>query len=196
MECIKTLDLNGTYTYADYMKWGGEERAELINGKVFPIPNTPGTVHQRISGMLSAEIWQLLKNSDYQIFAAPFDVRLSKFDGKTDEEINTVVQPDISVICDPNKVDERGCLGAPDWVIEILSPGNVGKEMNEKFDVYEESGVKEYWLVKPDDEVVFVYILDEAGKYVGLKPATIGRTLTSITIPEFTIDMNQLFDKK
>ncbi|WP_310590510.1 Uma2 family endonuclease [Dyadobacter sp. CY261] len=137
----------------------------------------------------------MLKNRECQVFAAPFDVRLPRFDARGDKEIFTVVQPDVSVICDATKVDEKGCIGAPDWVIEILSPGNTGKEMNEKFDVYEESGVKEYWLVEPNDEVVLVYVLHE-GKYIGLKPFTVGQALTSVTLPEFTVELNQLFDKK
>ncbi len=196
MESFDTLDLNGTYSYADYLKWQFEERLELIKGKIFKIPPAPATRHQRIAGMLFAEIWQLLKGRDYQVFAAPFDVRLPRFDVKADKEIFTVVQPDVSVICDPTKVDEKGCLGAPDWIIEILSPGNTRKEMDNKFDVYEESGVKEYWLVEPNDEVVFVYVLLEEGKYIGLKPFTVGQALTSITLPEFTVELKELFDKK
>lgn len=196
MESIDTLDLNGTYSYADYLKWQFEERLELIRGKIFKMSPAPATRHQRISALLVSEIWQLLKNRDCQVFAAPFDVRLPRFDVKADKEIFTVVQPDISVICDQKKVDEKGCLGAPDWVIEILSPGNTRKEMDNKFDVYEESGVKEYWLVEPNDEVVFVYLLGADGKYFGTKPSTIGQTLTSVTLPDFTVDLNQLFDKK
>ncbi|OJV16895.1 MAG: restriction endonuclease [Dyadobacter sp. 50-39] len=196
MESIDTLDLNGTYSYADYLKWQFEERLELIKGKIFKMPPAPAVRHQQISMRLSSEIWHLLKNRDCQVFAAPFDVRLPRFDVQSDREILTVVQPDICVVCDPGKIDEKGCLGAPDWIIEILSPGNTRKEMDNKFDVYEESGVKEYWLVEPNDEVVFVYLLDDAGKYFGTKPSTIGQTLTSVTLPDFTIDLNQLFDKK
>lgn len=196
MKSIDTLDLDGTYSYADYLKWEFEERLELIKGKIFKMSPAPATRHQRIAGMLFAEIWQLLKYRDCQVFVAPFDVRLPRFDVQSEKEILTVVQPDISVVCDSRKVDEKGCLGAPDWIIEILSPGNTRKEMDNKFDVYEESGVKEYWLVEPNDEVVFVYVLIEEGKFIGLKPYTIGQALTSITLPDFTIDLNQLFDKK
>jgi Uma2 family endonuclease len=195
MESIDTLDLNGTYSYADYLKWQFEERLELINGKIFKMSPAPATRHQRMSALLLSEIWQLLKYRDCQVFAAPFDVRLSRFDVQSDREIFTVVQPDICVICDEKKVDEKGCLGAPDWIIEILSPGNTRKEMNDKFDVYEESGVNEYWLVEPNDEVVFVYVLIE-GRFIGLKPFTVGQALTSVTLPEFTVELSELFDKK
>ncbi|HWV29166.1 MAG TPA: Uma2 family endonuclease [Dyadobacter sp.] len=196
MKSIDTLDLNGTYSYADYLKWQFEERLELIKGKIFKMSPAPAMRHQQISMRLSSEIWHLLKSRECQVFAAPFDVRLPRFDIQSDKEILTVVQPDISVVCDPSKIDEKGCLGAPDWIIEILSPGNTRKEMDNKFDVYEESGVKEYWLVEPNDEVIFVYLLDDDGRYFGTKPSTIGQTLTSTTLPDFTIDLNQLFDKK
>ena len=196
MKSIDTLDLNGTYSYADYLKWQFEERLELIKGKIFKMSPAPAMRHQQISMRLSSEIWHLLKRRECQVFAAPFDVRLPRFDIQSDKEILTVVQPDISVVCDPSKIDEKGCLGAPDWIIEILSPGNTRKEMDNKFDVYEESGVKEYWLVEPNDEVIFVYLLDDDGRYFGTKPSTIGQTLTSTTLPDFTIDLNQLFDKK
>lgn len=196
MTSIDTLDLNGTYSYADYLKWQFEERLELIKGKIFKMSPAPAVRHQQISMRLSSEIWHLLKNKDCQVFAAPFDVRLPRFDIQSDKEIFTVVQPDVCVVCDPTKIDEKGCIGAPDWIIEILSPGNTRKEMDNKFDVYEESGVKEYWLVEPNDEVIFIYLLDEQGKFFGTKPATIGQTLTSVTLPDFTIDLNQLFDKK
>ncbi|SDG11438.1 Endonuclease, Uma2 family (restriction endonuclease fold) [Dyadobacter soli] len=196
MKSIDTLDLNGTYSYADYLKWQFEERLELIKGKIFKMSPAPAVRHQQISMRLSSEIWHLLKNRDCQVFAAPFDVRLPRFDIQSDKEIFTVVQPDVCVVCDPTKIDEKGCVGAPDWIIEILSPGNTRKEMDNKFDVYEESGVKEYWLVEPNDEVIFIYLLDEQGKFFGTKPATVGQTLTSVKLPDFTIDLNQLFDKK
>lgn len=196
MKSIDTLDLNGTYSYADYLKWQSEERLELIKGKIFKMSPAPATRHQRILMRLSFEIFQFLKNRDCQVFVAPFDVRLPRRDAESDKEIFTVVQPDVCVVCDPAKIDEKGCLGAPDWIIEILSPGNTRKEMDNKFDVYEESGVKEYWLVEPNDEVIFIYLLDEQGKYFGTKPATVTQTLASVTLPEFTIDLDQLFDKK
>lgn len=196
MESIDTLDFNGTYSYADYLKWQFEERLELIKGKIFKMSPAPAVRHQRIAGMLFAEIWQLLKNRDCQVFIAPFDVRLPRFDITLDREILTVVQPDVCVVCDPTKIDEKGCVGAPDWVIEILSPGNTKKELDHKFDVYEESGVREYWLVEPNNEVVFVYVLNGEGKFIGLKPYTVGQTLTSVTLPEYTIELSELFDKK
>ncbi|MDV7396126.1 Uma2 family endonuclease, partial [Arthrospira platensis SPKY1] len=99
-----------------------------------------------------------------QVFHAPFDVRLPK---KGQPEVYTVVQPDLCVVCDQGKLDEKGCMGAPDLVVEILSPGNTHREMREKYEVYEEAGVKEYWLVSPWDKTVLVYVLNEEGIFIG-----------------------------
>ncbi len=140
MSNFHQLDLNKSYTYADYLQWKFEERLELIKGKIFKMSPAPSMRHQRISGHIYREISWFLKGRTCQIFSAPFDVRLSK-KGSNDSEITTVVQPDICVICDESKLDERGCLGAPDIVVEILSPGNTKKEMRNKFQLYQESSV-------------------------------------------------------
>ena len=127
-------------------------------------------------------------------FSAPFDVRLynNKKSKIAFKEIYTVVQPDLCVICDENKLDERGCFGAPDLVIEILSPSNSKKEMNEKFDLYEETGVREYWLVEPSENVIYIYVLNEDGKYIGLKPVT--TVLKSSIIPDLEINLDEIFE--
>ena len=128
-----------------------------------------------------------------QAFAAPFDVRLfdrfktPKFDG----DVCTVVQPDLCVICDETKLDERGCLGAPDLIIEILSPGNTRKEMKNKFRLYEDAGVLEYWLAEPNDKAVFVYVL-QGEEYIGLRPQTDEDTLISRTFPELVVDLAEV----
>ena len=117
---VKEPDLSGTYTYADYLTWQWEEMAELINGKIFKMSPAPSGLHQRISGNLFGPLWNYFRGKKCQVFSAPFDVRLPG-SSKKDRDIITVVQPDLCVICDPSKMDERGCLGAPDWIIEILS---------------------------------------------------------------------------
>src|SRR5690606_39235284 len=106
-------------------------------------------------------------------YTAPFDVRLPK-KSRADKEIFTVVQPDICVICDPEKLDDRGCIGAPDIVVEILSPGNNRKELRNKHEIYEESGVKEYWIVWPIEKTFMKYVLDEQGKYQPSRIMTLG----------------------
>lgn len=187
------LDLNGTYTYADYLKWTFEERLEIIKGKIFPM-SAPARIHQRISWKFTEAIVKFLEGKKCEAYTAPFDVRLTPLKRDNSNKVHTVVQPDLCVICDLDKLDDKGCVGAPDLIIEILSPGNTRKEMKEKYEVYEENGVKEYWLVEPQDKCVFVYVLNEAGKYIGLQPVTDEDILTSTTFPDLQIDLSRVFD--
>lgn len=129
---LSDLDFNKTYTYADYLKWTFDERLEVIKGKIFKMSPAPGSVHQIVSGAIFNELYNFLrKRKPCRVFSAPFDVRLSHR-SVDDKEIVTVVQPDICVICDPQKIDSKGCIGAPDIVVEILSPGNNKKELQNK----------------------------------------------------------------
>ena len=189
---IDQLDLQKSYSYADYLKWRFEERVELIKGKIFKMSPAPARRHQRISGFFNAKLFNFLDNKG-QVYSAPFDVRLTPRKSDNTNKIYTVVQPDICVICDPSKLDERGCIGAPDWIIEILSPGNSQTEMKNKFEVYEENGVKEYWLADPTSEVVLVYVLNEAGKYIGLHPFTLEDQITSHVFPDFQLSVADIF---
>lgn len=190
---INDLDLNGTYTYADYLLWQFKERVELIKGKIFKMSPAPSSVHQKILANIHLEIGFFFKKHYCQAFIAPFDVRLPKKDqNASDQKIYTVVQPDICVICDESKVDYRGCLGAPDLVIEIISPGNSKKEVDNKFDLYQESGVKEYWIVQPGEKNVLIFTLNDSGFFVGLKPAT--DKFRSTLFPELEIDLKEVFD--
>ncbi len=188
-------DLGGNYTYADYLTWQWDEMAELIHGKIFKMSPAPTSTHQTISGRLFLQIGNFLKDKKCKLFSAPFDVRLPLGpQRKSDREITTVVQPDLCVICDTSKIDERGCLGAPDWIIEILSRHTSSKDLREKFEVYEEAGVKEYWVVHPQEETVLVYTLSQNGKYQGvLRPYVSADKLSSMTIKGLVIDLEQVF---
>lgn len=190
---LSQLDLNGTYTYADYIKWRFDERIELLRGKIFPMTPAPNVKHQRVSSRMHGYLFNYFHKQDCQLFPAPFDVRLynRKKSIKASKEIYTVVQPDLCVICDQTKLDEQGCNGAPELVIEILSPGNSRREMNEKFELYQEAGVQEYWLVEPAEEIVLVYVLNEQDKYIGLKPAT--DFVVSPLFPDLNIDITEVF---
>ena len=115
---LSDLDLTKTYTYADYYSWTFDDCVELINGKIFNLDSSPGTEHQRLSGRILSSFYNHLKGKPYKVFAAPFDVRLPGH-SKNDEDIFNVVQPDLCVICDRSKIDERGCIGLPDIVVEI-----------------------------------------------------------------------------
>lgn len=187
-------DLSLSYTYADYLKWDLPEMVELIRGKVYKMSPAPTSRHQTIVVNLVTEIKAFLKKQKCKVFVAPFDVRLPR-KGKANEDISTVVQPDICVICDPIKIDKRGCLGAPDWVIEILSKHTSSKDLNEKFEVYEEAGVKEYWVVHPGEQTVLVYTLNDRGKYEGiLKPYVRTDKVQPKTLPGLTIDLTEIFE--
>ena len=159
---IDQLDFTKQYTYADYLTWHFDERVELIRGWISRMSPAPLVSHQRILMRLSLPIGNYLANKKCELFVAPFDVRLTnKRKSVPNKSITSVVQPDLSIICDTEKLDERGCIGAPDWVIEILSPGNTRKEMKEKFSLYEENGVREYWIVDPVHLMVQVFDLKE-----------------------------------
>ena len=188
---INELDLNGVYSYADYLLWKFQQRVELLKGKIFTMSPAPNTKHQRISKNLNGELYLFFKGKTCQLFAAPFDVRLPQ-KSKKDEQIYTVVQPDLCVICDPNKLDERGCIGAPDLIIEILSPGNSKKEMKDKFELYQEAGVAEYWIVHPTEENILVFVLKD-GKYSSLPPVVMGDMITSEVFSGLKIDTKDVF---
>ena len=164
---LSDLNLDQKYTYADYVEWTFEEAVELIKGYIVKMP-APLTSHQDSALNLATVLKNYLKEKSCKVYVAPFDVRLPKplSQRKSDTDIETVVQPDICVVCDLNKIDRRGCVGAPDLIIEILSKGTVKTDVKDKYEVYEESGVREYWLVSIPERVVNVFRLNEHGKYV------------------------------
>jgi Uma2 family endonuclease len=149
------------YTYADYLEWDEDFRAEIINGAVYAM-SPPLTVHQRIVLNLARKIGNYLEGKTCEVFVAPFGVRLFP---EADRSDDTVVEPDLAVVCDPSKIDERGCNGAPDLIIEILSPSTSNRDKMLKFNLYLEAGVREYWVVDPNAKVVQVHTLNQ-GKYV------------------------------
>ena len=164
-------------------------------GRFSKMSPAPGSMHQKISGRFFLKIGIFLERKKCQLFSAPFDVRLPMAKkGKTDRDIITVVHPDLCVVCDSNKIDDRGCIGAPDWIIEILSPHTSAKDLREKFEVYEEAGVKEYWVVHPQEQTLLVYTLNQRGKYEGvLKPYVRTDRVTSHILPELSINLEDVF---
>ncbi len=186
------LDLNKTYSYADYLKWTFDERIELIKGKIFRITPAPASSHQHISWIISGELYNYLKNKTCRAYSAPFDVRLPRRGEHDDKQIYTVVQPDICIICDPAKIDSRGCTGAPDIVIEILSPGNNQKELRNKYDVYQEAGVLEYWLISPQDKSFLKYTLT-GDVYQPSRLMTLGDVITTSVLPGFELYLDVIF---
>ena len=194
MNSIDDLDFSKTYTYADYYSWRFEERLELIKGKIFRMSPAPSGNHRLISGNIFGELYGFLKNKPCKVFSAPFDVRLVRNE-TSDKKVKNVVQPDVCVICDLTKMaDPRSCLGAPEIVVEILSPGNNKKELKTKYELYEEFGIKEYWIVYPDEQSVLRYVLNNGGKFVvGDRALTLGDKITTSILPGFELALDDIF---
>jgi Uma2 family endonuclease len=163
------------YTYGDYLTWPDDERWEIFEGVArrleYEMNASPASRHQDVLLELAYQFKIYLKGKFCKVFVAPFDVRFSRGNEK-DGEIETVVQPDIVVVCDQAKIDEKGCRGVPDFIIEIVSPSTAKKDMIEKLNLYEKYGVREYWIIHPADRVVTVFVIGADGKYG--RPVTYG----------------------
>jgi Uma2 family endonuclease len=190
------LDLTKRYTFADYFTWHDDKRRELIDGFIQMMSPGPTSYHQSIAGNLLREIsWYLKKKKKYKIFIAPFDVRLPNSANEiNNDQIYTVVQPDICVICDLSKIDIKGCIGAPDMIIEIVSPATAKRDVEEKFQLYQKHGVREYWIVFPEDRSLNVFVLDENLKYklVGMY-ANDSKVKVNI-LEDLVIDLAEVFE--
>ena len=186
---INQLDpINGLYTYAEYLLWKFEERVELLKGKLFKM-SAPSINHQRVSRKLSTKIDNYLEGKRCEVFSAPFDVVLKNPNG----EDNTVLQPDLCVVCDPEKLaDGKRFYGAPDWVLEIVSPSNVEKELSKKMHIYEEAGVAEYWVLRPEEKELDIFVLQDNG-YIGLKPRFAGEVVSPQKFPDLQINLSEIF---
>lgn len=191
---ISQLDFSKRYTYADYLTWQFSERLEIIKGWIYKMSPAPRRLHQKVEGNLHIEIGQFFKEKDCDVYESPFDVRLTKNKGQSDKEITTVVQPDISVICDMEKLDDRGCIGAPDLIIEVLSPNTMKKDYHEKFDLYEENKVREYWLVNPEGKSLQIFFLDNNSYKEFNTLENKAETITSKIFPELKFPMTSVFD--
>ncbi len=161
---LPILKQGNNFTYGDYITWPDEERWELIVGYAYNMSPAPSRRHQEISQELGRQVGNFLVNKPCRIYSAPFDIRLPEVN-EQDEDILTVVQPDIVVVCDEKKLDEKGCRGAPDLIIEILSPATSAKDMKIKLPLYERFGVKEYWVVHPTDNIIQVFKLNKKKMY-------------------------------
>ena len=178
------------YSYADYLKWDYEEIVELIKGKIFAKAAAPSRRHQGVLGNVFVPMSIFLKNNPCKVYPAPFDVRFSK--DPAYDKIDSVVQPDISVICDLSKLDDKGCWGAPDLIVEILSPGNSRVELQNKYGLYQEYGVREYWVVHPIECTLLIYTLI-GGKFQPSRLYTFGDKVHSEVLPGFELDLDEVF---
>jgi len=152
------LKTKGEFSYRQYKTWPDEERWELINGVAYNMTPAPNRKHQEIAGSIFNQFYNFLKGKKCKAYMAPFDVRLPLYNENEDDIIN-IVQPDVLVVCDKNKLDSKGAIGAPDLVVEILSPSTAAKDLREKMALYEQAGVLEYWLVDPHDNIVMIHKL-------------------------------------
>jgi Uma2 family endonuclease len=185
----KLPDKEHLFTYADYKAWELEEgeRFELIDGIAYAMA-APNDFHQAISGEIFRQIANYLRGKPCKVRPAPYDVRLFYAEDESDD---TVVQPDISVICDEKKRGAEGCRGAPDLVVEVLSPSNIAEEYVRKFNLYMQAGVREYWIVAPESKTVQVFVLRN-GAYTGTVYDADG-VLPSAVLEGLSITLSDVF---
>jgi len=180
------------HTYGDYCQWSDEQRWEIINGVAYAMP-TPNRLHQEFVFNLSGQLCSYLRNKPCKGYPAPFDVRLPK-SNEADDQIDTVVQPDLLVVCDTSKLDDKGCRGAPDWIIEVLSPSTALKDMDIKRRLYEAHGVKEYWLIHPSESWIMVYLLNDQGQFGQSNMYSMEQALSPSLFPDLQIDWSFMND--
>jgi len=159
LRAVKTVKIN-RYTYADYLEWEGPERYQLINGEAYMMAS-PSVSHQAIVRELLLNFGSWLRGKTCQVFSAPLDVRLFP---KKDRSDNTVLQPDLLVVCDSKILSKKSVDGAPDLIIEIMSPSNTHSQLFYKFNHYLKAGVREYWVINPEEKIVNVHIYED-GRY-------------------------------
>lgn len=193
---INQLDFSKQYTYSDYLTWQFKERVELLRGWVSRMSPAPLRRHQDYSTRIFRALVTHFPEKQCKVYTAPFDVTLPDSAKGTDpEKARTVVQPDLCVVCDKSKLNRRGCNGAPDLVIEILLPGNSKKEVETKYRLYEEAGVREYWLVDSAHFVVTVFDLKE-GAFQFRKMYPADAVVPSGIFPEFSVDLKEIFTEE
>ena len=188
------LDLNKQYTFADYLTWLDDKRRELIDGFINLMTPAPLRNHQKISREILTEFAIFLKKKKCEVYSAPFDVRLPKNGEKEDNKIYNVVQPDIIVVCDPLKLDEKGCIGAPDLIVEILSKSTRKRDMQDKFFLYQNSGVNEYWIAYPNEITIHKFVLNKKNKYELKGMFVEGDKISPTIFPDLKIDITEVFD--
>lgn len=193
---INELDFSKQYTYADYLMWRFSERVELIKGWLHKMSPAPRRIHQEIEGVIFYKFYHFLELKGCKVYQSPFDVRLKSNKGH-DAEIDTVVQPDICIICDKSKLDDAGCLGAPDLIVEVLSDSTAKKDYNEKFNLYEENGVKEYWIANPATKSIEIFALkDDTYESLGIFSESEGYTdVEGVLFPEMRIPLKTIFSE-
>lgn len=178
------------HTYGDYLNWPDDVRYELVDGHAYAMVPAPSVSHQEVVLELARQVADALEGSECRVLIAPVDVRLPKQD-ETDNQVDTVVQPDLLVVCDQARVDERGVRGAPDWIVEVLSPATAAHDQVVKREIYERHGVGEYWLVHPADRLLIIYRLQD-GAYGKPDVMELKGEATVSRIPGVTIEWTRV----
>ena len=182
------------YTFADILTWDESDRIEIIDGEAVMMA-PPSRTHQEISGELFGQLRDYLKGKNCKVYAAPFAVRLFEKDGDRPEDVDTLVEPDIAVICDPAKLDKYGCRGAPDMVVEILSPSTQRQDRFTKFSLYQRAGVREYWIVDPENKFVQSFWLED-GRYAVKEFGAAGDKMCVNVLEDCVIDLSEIFPEE
>lgn len=181
------------YTYKDYLTWPEGERWELIDGTAYAMSPAPNRLHQEILRELMFHFTGYLRGKACKVYPAPFDVRLPR-NGKIDDAIPTVVQPDITIVCDHKKLNNRGCKGSPDLVIEILSPSTASYDVIKKREIYEQSGILEYWIVDPVHQIITrFYMNEDLSKYREAEYFSKDNIIKPVIFPDLQIDLKEIF---
>jgi Uma2 family endonuclease len=181
------VDYNRRYTYADYMTWDDDKRRELIDGVPY-LMSAPNRRHQELLGNLHGQFWTFLKGKKCRVYLAPFDVRLN-----ADTFDDTVVQPDLLIVCDESILNKAGCKGVPDMVVEILSPSTSRYDRIIKFDTYLKAGIREYWIIDPEAKILAVHILSD-GYYI-IHPYSGDDTVPVHVLEGFSVDLSDVFEE-
>ena len=184
---------NKKYTYADYLTWPENERWEIIDGVPY-MQAAPTPIHQEILMEISKQFAVYLTGKPCKVYPAPFCVRISKGDEKKNEDIKKVFEPDITIVCDKSKIDKEGCKGAPDLIVEILSPSSIKMDRVEKFNRYEKAGVKEYWIVEPEGKLVSVFVLQDNQRYGRQDIYTEDDKINVFIFPDLVVNLKPVFD--
>lgn len=179
------------FRYRHYLTWPEDQRWEIIDGVALSMTPAPSRIHQKILVELLTIFHNHLRGKTCEVYAAPFDVRLP-LANERDEETSNVVQPDIIVVCDPSKLDEQGCNGSPDLVVEIISPSTLRRDLKEKFYLYEKAGVLEYWIVYPENETIVIHKLVDH-KYGRPEVYSAEDRITTSIFNTLTINLSEIF---
>ncbi len=181
------------YSYTDYLTWPEDERWEIIDGVPY-LQAAPSPTHQLVSGELYRQFANYLQDKPCKAYPAPFCVRFTSGNKKQNEDIKKVVEPDIAIVCDRSKIDEKGCNGSPDLIIEVLSPSSIKMDRVVKFNLYEKAGVQEYWIVEPEGKLVSVFVLQDNLMYGRQEIYTEDEMIKVSIFPDLLIDLKRVFE--